>query len=155
MRSYSVRYGFSQAFEVEPSTAYEWCTDFREDDWARMGKKGTRRIQRINDDGLILTDSVGTGKRRVTKRRLVRLNPDRLAWTNTHLSGPNRFSQFWYEIVSDGKGGSSLEFTGLQVKYGSRPSSARIAEMAKELATEDSGDWLLLANEMHRDLKQK
>ena len=152
MDSYSIHYGFSQRFDVPARAAFEWCVDYRPDDWGRMGKKGTRKIRRINEDTLILTDTYPGGEAPVTKRRLVRLNPERLAWTNTHIGGPNRHSQFWYQIVEEGKGRSRLDFTGLQVNYGKRPSDAKIAELAKELRADDSGMWVLLAKEMRRDL---
>ncbi len=152
MESYSVRYRFSQPFNVSAQAAYEWCTDFRADDLARMGQVGTRKIRRINDDTLILTDVI-KGKRE-RKQRLVRLNPDRMSWTNTHLNGSNKLSQFWYQVVPDGAQSSHLEFTGLRVNYGKPPEHAKIEEMADELAVEDSGDWLLLATEMHNDLKR-
>ena len=154
MESYPIRYRFSQSFDVPAKAAYQWCTDYRPDDWKRMGKKGTRKIRRLNEDALILTDTVVGESGAVTKKRLVRLNADRLAWTNTHLAGPNRHSQFWYQIVAEGKGRSRLEFTGLQINYGRRPSAPRIAEMGKGIKEEDSGMWALLAREMARDLKQ-
>jgi hypothetical protein len=150
MESYSVRYRFSQPFDVSAQTAYEWCTDFRPDDLPRMGEEGTRKIERINEDTLILTDVI-KGKRE-RKQRLVRLNPDRMSWTNTHLNGTNKHSQFWYEVVADGPQSSHLEFTGLQVNYGRPPTVVRIAKKAEELAAIDSGAWLLLAREMRRDL---
>lgn len=151
MESYSLRYRFSQPFNVPAKTAYGWCTDFQPDDLARMGMVGTRKIQRINDDTLILTDVIKGERER--KQRLVRLNPDLMSWTGTHLNGSNKLSQFWYQIVSDGARSSHLEFTGLRVNYGKPPSPAKIAEMAHDLAVEDSGDWQLLATEMHNDLK--
>jgi len=152
MKSYSIRYRFTQPFGVPAAMAYEWCTDFKPDDIARMGMKGTRKVERLNDDTIILTDKL-QGERE-GKRRLVRLNPDRLSWTSTHLTGSNRFSQFWYRIDPNGPDESRLEFTGLQVNYGEPPALARIAEMANELAIVDSGDWLLLAKEMHKELRE-
>ena len=161
--SYSVRYRFSQPFDFPAAAAYRWCTDYQPDDLARMGEKGTRKIERINEDTLILTDTV-TGEEKegpVTKERLVRLNPERLAWTNTHLAGPNKHSQFWYQLVDQEKGGrgkkrSRLEFTGLQVYHGgARPSPAKLAEMADQLVAEDSGAWKLLAEEMRKDLGKR
>jgi hypothetical protein len=119
-----------------------------------MGKKGKRGIKRINEDTLILTDTVTGDDGPVTKHRLVRLNPKRLSWTNTHLSGPNKHSQFWYQIVARGSGKSSLDFTGLQVNYGRRPPSARIAEMAEGLRADDRRMWSLLAEEMRKDLSK-
>ena len=150
MTSYSIRYSFIQPFSVPAAMAYEWCTDFKPDDLARMGMKGTRKVERLNDDTIILTDRLQDKRER--KQRLVRLNPDRLSWTSTHLTGPNRFSQFWYRIGPNGPGESRLEFTGLQVNYGKRPSDAKIAEMAKELRADDSGMWVLLAKDMRKDL---
>ena len=155
MGPHSVRYGFSQSFDFPAKMAFDWCTDYRPDDWARMGKEGKRRIRRINEDTLILVDTVTGEDGPVAKQRLVRLNPERLAWTNTHLAGPNKHSQFWYQIVSRGRGKSRLDFTGLQVNYGKRPPAARIAEMAEELKADDSRTWTLLAKEMRKDLRKQ
>lgn len=155
MSPYSVHYRFSQPFDFPAKMAFDWCTDYRPDDWARMGKKGTRRVKRINEDTLILTDTVTGEGGPVTKQRLVRLNPERLAWTNTHLAGPNKHSQFWYRIVARGNEKSRLDFTGLQVNYGARPTAAKIAKMAEELKAEDSRMWSLLAKEMRKDLQRQ
>jgi hypothetical protein len=117
-----------------------------------MGRKGTRKIDSINEDALILTDTMVDAGKRAKASRLVRLNPDRLSWTSTHLTGRNKFSQFWCQILPEGETGSRLEFIGLQVNYGKRPSPARIASMARELADADSSEWVLLANVMKGDL---
>jgi len=150
MDSYSARYKFSQSFDVPARQAYEWCTDYDEDDFARMGEKGHRRIKRINDDTLILVDTQFGDGGSVTRQRLVRLNQERMAWTNTHLTGPNKHSQFWYQIVADGKG-SRLEFTGLRVAYGKVPSPSAIKKMAADLTAEDAAAWRHLAAEMSKD----
>jgi hypothetical protein len=155
MDSYSVRYRFAQPFDFSAETAYGWCTDYRPDDLTRMGRKGTRKIDRINEDALILTDTIVDPGRRVRASRLVRLNPDRLSWTSTHLTGAHKFSQFWSQILPEGEAGSRLEFTGLQVNYGKRPSPARIASMARELADADSSEWALLAKAMKEDLASR
>lgn len=151
MDSYSIHYSFNQPFDVSAKMAFDWCIDYRPDDWRRMGKKGTRTIKRINEDTLILTDTVVGKDGPVTKRRLVRLNPERLAWTNTHIAGPNKHSQFWYQIVARAHEKSRLDFIGLQVNYGKRPSSTRIARVAEELKADDKRMWSLLAEEMRKD----
>jgi hypothetical protein len=151
MDSYPVRYRFSQIFDVPSKFAYQWCIDYKPYDWKIMGKNGKRKIRRFNEDTLILTDTVVTGVGPVTKQRLVRLNGDRLAWTNTHISGPNKHSQFWYQIVSLGRDRSRLDFIGLQVNYGKRPSASKIAATARGLQKDDSGMWVLLAKEMSKD----
>lgn len=154
MLSYSVCYEFSQQFDIPERPAFDWCTDYKPDDWTKMGKNGTRRIKHINDDTLILTDTVVGKGGPVTKKRLVRLNPGRLAWTNTHIAGPNKHSQFWYQIIPMDGEKSRLDFIGLQVNYGKRPSVARIAKIAKELKADDSGMWSLLAKEMRKDFRK-
>jgi hypothetical protein len=154
MESYPVRYQFSQAFDAPAGLVFRWCTDYQPDDWERMGKKGTRKVKRLNEDTLILTDTVVEENGPVTKRRLVRLDAQRLAWTNTHLDGPNKHSQFWYQIVSLNRV-SRLDFTGLQVNYGRRPTSQEIEKMARDLRRVDSKMWTLLAKNMSKDLHQK
>ncbi len=147
-----MNYSFSQRFDVPAAEAFSWCTDYKPDDWGRMGKKGTRGITRLNEDTIILNDTVTGDDGDVTKVRLVRLNPGLLAWTNTHIGGPNKHSQFWYEIVAEGKGRSRLDFTGLQLNYGRRPSETEVAKLGEKLRAEDSAMWVLLAKEMHNDL---
>ncbi|MDA4121657.1 MAG: hypothetical protein OK456_00580 [Thaumarchaeota archaeon] len=154
MESYSVRYRFSTPFKASAKRAYDWCTDYRPDDNARMGMSGKRKIEQINDDTLVLTDVFGTGGKKVTKKKMVRLNPERLSWTSTYLSGALRYSQFLYEVVPTGEDRSKLNFTGLQVFWGPRPSAKERAEIRRRLATEDSADWRLLADALNRDLKK-
>lgn len=150
MSATSLRYSFSQHFDVPPAEAFAWSVDYRPDDHKLMGRKGTRKIAWISDDAVVLTDTVETGTGRVTKERLVRIYPDRLSWTNTHLSGPNQHSQFLYEIVPD-RGGSRLNFTGLQLNY--QKMSKRDAErLAKQYAKEDAELWVRLAGAMERDI---
>jgi len=153
--SYSVSYSFEQNFDFLPKAAYNWCIDYKPDDWSLMGKKGSRKIKRINEDTLILTDTVTGGDGPVTKKRLVRLDPERLSWTNTHISGPNKHSQFWYRITGVGKGKSKLEFIGHQVNYGKVPSAKSIEKLADELRADDSGLWRLLSVEMGKDFGAK
>jgi hypothetical protein len=155
MISYSVHYKFSQHFNFQAQDAYRWCTDYQTDDIVLMGAKGKRQIQRINDDTLVLMDTLFGDERKTVKKRLVRLYPECLFWTNTRLSADGRHSQFLYQIVPDGEKGSLLDFTGSQVYYNSKkPTPVRIASMAEELAKEDSLGWKLLAKAMEKDLSR-
>ena len=155
MSSYSVRFQFSQTFDVPARKAYDWCTDYDPEDWSRMGKRGTRRVEKVNSDTVLLTDSVVADHGPITKRKLVRLDPARMAWTNTYIEGPNLHSQFQYQIVAESPTRSRLEYIGLQVFYGRRPSAARLAELANRLTSEDSGVWRLLAKEMSTDMAKR
>jgi len=111
---------------------------------------------RINDDTIVLTDTFLIKEGKITKKRLVRLYPECLFWTNTRLSPEGRHSQFIYQIVSEGENGSRLDFTGSQVYYEKeRPTAARMASLAAELASEDSSLWKSLARAMEKDLGQQ
>jgi len=149
--SYSVHFKFSQHFDFPPERAYRWCTDYDPGDIKLQGSEGVRRTRWINEDTVLLTDVNFTGEGKVAKRKLVRLYPERLSWTNTRISSEGRHSQFLYEIVAE-KGGSRLDFTGSQVFPGRKPSSAKLAAMAEDLRKEDSSTWRNLARAMAKDL---
>jgi len=153
-QSFSVHYKFGQHFNFPPKDAYRWCTDYQPEDVELMGEKGSRKIQRINEDTLVLTDYLISQKGKVTKRRLVRLYPERLSWTNTRMSDKGKHSQFLYEIMHD-KGGSKLIFTGSQVFEEPRPSQKKVASIARTLEREDSATWRRLARAMEIDLTRR
>jgi hypothetical protein len=158
MAPYSARYEFSQRFRVPAEEAYRWSTDYQPDDWSLMGKKGKRDIKRLSENALILTDTIyEDGGRPVSKRRLVLIYPERRSWTNTHLGGPNKHSQFLYEIIPEGKNASRLDFTGFQINYddagGSGPPREKIESLASKLREDDSATWRLLAKAMEGDLR--
>lgn len=120
-----------------------------------MGKRGKRKIRKISDGLIILEDTTYGDGKPVVKRRLVRLDPVRLSWTNTHLTGPNKYSQFLYKITPAGTYGSKLEFTGLQVEYAkSKIAPARIASLARKYREEDSESWEHLARAMEKELER-
>jgi hypothetical protein len=147
----SINYRFTQHFKVPAKEAYKWCTDYEPGDLSLMGESGTRKIEWISEDAIILSDTFRKNGRSFTKKKLVRLNPQALSWTNTHLSGPITNSQFLYQIVPEGKNGSRLEFTGLQVEQVN--SGKSVSELARKYRSEDSGAWKLLAKAMHADLR--
>jgi len=149
----TIRYGFTQRFRVPASVAYRWCTDFEPRDLELMREKGRRKIEHVSEDTIILTDSfhAGEGREQVSKRKLVRLFPARMFWTNTHISGPNKHSQFLYQITPEGRKTSKLEFLGQHVEYRSM-SKADSNALAKRLREEDSSAWKLLAKAMEREL---
>jgi hypothetical protein len=146
-------YRFVVGLPASADEAYRWATDYAPDDPARMGQVGRRRIDRLAEGTIVLTDTVRRDGRSVTKKRLVRLRPRFRAWTNTHLAGPTRHSQFLYRIVPRGPRRSALEFIGLQVERASRPlSPSQLARRAREVAREDAATWRRLARAMASDL---
>ena len=146
-------YRFSVDLPASADAAYRWATDYRPDDLGRMGQTGRRRIERLAEGTILLTDTVRTTRGTVTKQRLVRLRPRERSWTNTHLAGPTRHSQFLYAIVPRGPRRSTLEFVGLQVERASRSVSAsQLARRARTVAREDAATWRRLARAMADEL---
>lgn len=150
----SVRFDFKQPFRVSATAAYEWCTDFRDSDGHLFEQKWKRQVRRLSKDTLILVDTTWPNGRRRVINRLVRLNPDELSWTNTHLTGPFRHSQYWYRILPDGKGRSHLHFSGLRLVRSTKPLSAtKIADIAADERRGDSTLWRdRLAPALERDV---
>jgi len=150
----SLRYRFEQPFRVPARAAFTWCTDFVPADGALLSDGTVRSVRRLTKDALILTDTTHPGGRRLRIRRLVRIDPRSLAWTNTHLDGPFRHSQYWYRVVPDGPARSHLEFDGLRLVRSARPWSA--SERAREAERNRSSDaraWReRLAPALERDL---
>lgn len=146
----SLPFEFSQPLPLSAREAYAWSTDYRSDDIALLGGNGRRRIQHLANDTILLTDTfVSNDGTRVSKKKLVRLYPSRLMFTNTHVSGPNQHSQFIYEFLDEGKTGSTLRFTGQQIVQVDRAlSSAEIRKRAAEARKDDHGTWKSLAKAM-------
>jgi len=146
-------YRFTTPLPVSADRAYRWATDYAPDDWQRMGQDGHRRIEIVAPRTVLLTDTVRGPNGTVTKRRLVRLRPRDRAWTNTHVGGPTRHSQFIYRIVPRGPRRSTLEFVGLQVERSPRPlTPSQLARRARDVAREDATLWRRLARAMASDL---
>jgi hypothetical protein len=153
MPSYTVHFGFSQRFPFPAAEAYEWCTDYDPGDIALEGMKGVRRAEWTDDDTVILTDTVDSDGRKTTKAKVVRLYPELLMWTNTRISDPGKYSQFIYQIISEGENASRLDYNGAQIEEAEKiPSSSEIATMSKKLTEEDSQAWVNLAAAMKKDL---
>jgi hypothetical protein len=148
----SVTYEFSQCFDVAARDAYRWCTDYEPNDLSLMKEKGRRKIRRITDDTIILTEVIYQETKKVKKTKLVKLNPNRLSWYNIQISGSNRYSAFLYEIVPESKRRSKLNFTGLLVVYGTKRGSERLRRIANVERQYDSNAWRLLAKAMAKDL---
>lgn len=151
----SIRYNFSQHFNVPAEEAYKWCTNYDPNDLALMGESGKRKIEWISEDAVMLSDSVSKDGAVIKKMKLVRLDPSSLSWTNTHVGGPYKYSQFLYKIVAEGKNSSRLEFTGLQLENFDDNEGKNTRALASKLRKEDSGAWKLLAKELEKDLVGK
>jgi hypothetical protein len=153
MVSFTVHFGFIQRFPFPARAAYDWCTDYAEGDLELEGLEGSRRIERTDEDTVILTDTLRASGKEVTKVKMVRLYPELLTWTNTRISEPGRYSQFLYHIVPEGDKASRLDYEGAQIEEAKKmPSPAEIRKMVDSLTKEDSAAWVNLAEAMKRDL---
>lgn len=150
-----VRYHFTQRFTVSAEKAFEWCTSFTPQDHVLMGDVGVeRQVTSVAEGIIILKDIFHGATGTIEKEKLVQLYPDTLSWVSTHLTGPNKYSQFLYAITPDGKDASTLTFTGLHLEYDKAKRTAGAEMLADKLCREDAGAWKLLAKAMETELKK-
>jgi hypothetical protein len=155
MHVYSVRYRFNQPLKLPPQDAFDWCTDYKPYDLTIMRETGKRRIRKLTHDAILLTETITT-KKPVTKTKLVRLNRPELSWTNTHISGPNRHSEFIYKIEPQAKNRSRLKFTGLLICYSRKVlTREKLRQIARDERRADSRAWHYLAAAMEKDLNSR
>jgi hypothetical protein len=149
----SVRFRFRQAFRVPAKAAYEWCTDYQPSDARFFEQKWRREVRRLAKDAILLTETTWPGGRTCVIQRLVRLSPQDLAWTNTHISGPFRHSQYWYRIVPDAPRRSHLEFTGMRLIRTPRSlSPAQKTRLTDQERRGDSALWHRIARALEREI---
>lgn len=152
---YSIRYHFRQSFSVPAREAYRWCTRYDSQDHTLMRIDAERQVMKISEATILLTDIFQTVDGRVEKQKLIQLYPDGLTWISTHLSGPNKYSQFIYKIAADGDQASKLDFTALHMGYEKEWLDKKgIRLLANKLRKEDSAVWKLLAKEMKNALRK-
>ena len=152
MHVYSVRYGFKQSLMLPVKEAFEWCTDYKPYDFTLMNVTGKRRIRKITHDAILLTETTRGNKKIIVKTKLVRLNKSQLSWTNVHISGPFRHSEFLYQIEPVGKNHSRLNFTGLLIYYSRSAVSRRtLRKIALDERRADSRVWHYLSIAMRKD----
>jgi hypothetical protein len=152
IHTYAIEYAFNQPLAAPANVAFEWCTDYQPYDLAIMKEKGKRGIQKITGGTILLTETTRRRNRVIKKTKLVRLNRSSLSWTNTHLAGPNRYSQFLYKIVAEGRRRSRLYFQGLLIEYSRRPlSRQQIRKIARDERLGDVTVWRHLAAALRKD----
>jgi hypothetical protein len=149
---YPLRYTFQQHFPVNAIAAYKWCTDFSPQDPKLMKLDNAQReVTKITESTIILKETFHTDEGDLSKEKLVHLYPEGKMWVSTHLSGPNKHSQFIYEITSEGNG-SRLTFTALHLEPKDHMTEQEIEVLAKQLCHFDSDIWKKLASAMEKEL---
>jgi len=138
----AIRYRFRQPLRASARAAFAWCTDFGPTDGQLFSHRTVRTVERLADDTFVLSDRTYPNGQLRRIRRLVRIDPTQRSWTNTHLDGPFRHSQFWYRIVPDGRSRSHLEFVGLKLESLPRKlSRAEVARHARANRDSDAREW--------------
>jgi hypothetical protein len=147
----SVRYHFTQSFTVSAQEAFDWCTDFDSQDNQLMGDKmAERQIVRLADGAVILKDTFHGTAETIEKQKIVHIYPNQYKWASTHLTGPNKYSQFLYQITPLGKNTSFLTFIALHLEYDEKTDAELLS---KRLCKEDAYVWKLLTAAMVEDNK--
>lgn len=119
-----------------------------------MRLEGSRRVRKLTDDAILLSETTFANGKAVKKVKLVRINRRRLSWSSTHVSGPFRHSQFLYQISPVGKNRSKLEFDGLLLVYSTvKLSREKIGRIAKQEGQQDSTSWRHLAKAMAEEVR--
>jgi hypothetical protein len=138
----ALRYAFRQPFRASAEDAFAWCTDFQPSDAVLFQDGRSRTVRRYADDTFLTTDTPRPGGSRPRITRIVRICPEELSWTNTHLTGPFRYSQFWYRIERDGMRRSHLEFRGLKLeRHSRRIGPSVVARRARAEGRSDAETW--------------
>jgi hypothetical protein len=154
MVAVSTRYVFVQHFRVSSRQAFDWCTDYTSHDHELMGIQGSRRVTRVSSDTMILDDTVYSDGRPIRKRKLVRLDPERMTYYNVHLTGPTRNSLYSYQILPDGDVESKLVYTAYEVYYPRlAPTKQQVSEMVEGHSIVWRREWESLAKAMEAELR--
>jgi hypothetical protein len=120
-----------------------------------MHENATREVQRVSENVIVLIDTFNGKDGSIRKEKLVHLYPNQLTWTSTHLTGPNKYSQFLYQITPEGRNTSRLDFTGSHIEHSEEKFGKKgIRALANRLRMEDSAVWKLLASEMEKAFKE-
>ncbi len=146
---------FSQRFPFQAKAVFRWATDYQPNDLELMGQRGKRKIVALPGNAFVLSDTLfKTDGTKVTKKKLVRIFPKRLTWTNTHLAGPNQYSQVLYQLVAEGRNRSRLDFTGQHVE--ARTLAGReLQHFAARVRRDDIAIWKNLARAMGKDRRTR
>jgi hypothetical protein len=150
----SIRYRFTQKFTFSAKDAYDWCTDFAPQDHMLMGDPSAeRKIVQVAEGVIVLDEIFHTSTGDAAKQKLVHLYPQNFSWVSTHLTGPNKHSQFTYQITPT-KDGSKLEFTAHHIEPKNLTTTEAKA-LGERLCREDAEAWRLLAVAMAKDLRKQ
>ncbi len=145
-----IKYTFKQQFACPAEKAFNWCTSFDIDDHLLVGlKDAARKVTYIAAGTVLLTDTFPSNIGTVEKQKLVQIFPKQLTWTSSHITGPNKYSQFLYKITPKGKDTSTLIFSANHIEH---TLVADTKSLSIKLCQDDAEAWKLLAQAMKQEL---
>jgi hypothetical protein len=118
-------------------------------------KNASREIKKLTETTIILKETFRGEKDTIIKEKLVQLYPDQLMWVSTHLSGPNKYSQFIYEVAIGTGIRSQLDFSAQHIEHQTVMSQTEILTLKDILCKCDSDVWKRLAKAMEKELNFK
>lgn len=152
----STPYEFTQHFAVSAAEAFAWCTDYDPKDFNLMGNKGYRKATWVTDDTVLLEDTTYHDGKAATKKKVVKIDRERMTYFNFHLTGANKNSLYFYRIIPEGESKSRLEYTGYELTYPKKaPTKRQEAATAKADDAARIREWGLLAKAMEKELRRK
>ncbi|MGH9920527.1 MAG: hypothetical protein ACRD6W_16860, partial [Nitrososphaerales archaeon] len=87
------------------------------------------------------------------KKKLIKVDRERMTYFNFHLTGANKNSLYFYRIIPEGDK-SRLEYTGYELTYPKAPSKKELAAAAEADATARTEEWGRLAKAMEKELRE-
>lgn len=148
MATVSLAYQLNHRLPVPAIAAYKWCTGSLGDGFPFEPSRG--KLQTVAEDTFVLTART-VGSEKGAERALIKLDSTRLSWSTTYLSGPEKYSQFLYQITPEGANASSLDSTahraGLPVGTGKPKTTLSEHELRREELR-----WSLLTKKMEKEI---
>jgi hypothetical protein len=76
-------------------------------------------------------------------------------WISTHISGPNKYSQFTYQVVAEENDTSRLDFTALHLEHRENLTVQELKVLTIELQAGDAEIWRRFARAMENELAKQ
>jgi hypothetical protein len=138
-----LRYGITKTIDVPLEYAYEWLTDFRDDDTKIIGGTYPRHILRRSKDQFVWIQHYDRDGKEKEAVRIVTLKPPN-AWHNEAISDEKE-SVFDYRLTRAGKNRTRLTIRARVTYKTIRP------EVKSEMEKNFSADWDKYVSALEKD----
>ncbi len=140
-----VTYRVSRIMNAPLKYAYDWCTDYREDDNKISGAKYPRKIlQKTRNRAIYASNKVGQDGKPKLAARIVTLHPSLYSWHLDYFAEENK-EIGEYKLISLGKNKTRLDMVfKSKWKSGKSPSKEEFVKETKE-------SWERFTSALERD----